>query len=593
MNKNKIVALIEAGAGAWNKWKASVPKNSCILDGVELTGLNLDGIDFSGLSMRRVRITRCSLKGAKLISTDLSFSILENSELAGAKFIAAVMENTCFSKCGIVGASFLTAAVKGAVFERMDLRRHDLRSFNLCDLSLAHCNLEQQNLAHLNLTGINLQGASLRNADLTNANFTKAKLQGADLQGAKLQHIVLRQADVRDVSLRGQNLTHADCTGAKLTNCDLREANITHGKLAASDITGSKLWKIQSDNWDISGIECRYAYWDQAGNQKTTYGKHEFERIYAEKITIELSYPYRLMGTELATLPIFIEHLEATFWGIVMRLKTVEDVAGGARVTLIVEEPGNYFPAELRDELQKEASKVQMAQLTMRRNVLMQNQLKEEIANIKEKFWPRLLELSADNEREQVRNLTVVFMDLKGFSQWADDELSDKLALFRGLTKPILNKWQAGYPNMEGDSLRVTFHNASAGLACACMMRSVLTAAGFEVRIGVALGQVTVIHNEITDISDIEGSSISMAARLEAVAKPGQVLATEKIRHYADRKGLFDFDLVRTPLSKSIGDKKAGDIVECYAVEMHEAAQDIILPEASAANVHALGVSKK
>jgi class 3 adenylate cyclase len=254
----------------------------------------------------------------------------------------------------------------------------------------------------------------------------------------------------------------------------------------------------------------------------------------------------------------------------------VEDVPGGARVTLVVEEPGRHRPSELKQELQKEATKIQMAQLALRRNGVLQGQLKEEVANIKERFWPRLLELSAENEREQVRNLTVVFMDLKGFSQWSDDELSDKLALFRGLVKPILKKWHAGYPNMEGDSLRVTFRNASAGLACACMMRGVLTAAGFEVRTGVELGEVTVVHNEITDISDLEGSSINMAARLEAVAAPGQVLATEKIRHYADHKGLFEFKPVKARLAKSIGSREAGDVVACYAVEMRAQAADLI-----------------
>lgn len=568
MNKNDLVQLIQSGPQTWNKWKASSAKDIRILDGVELTDLTLDNIDFSGMSLQGVTINRCSLKNAKFISANLSHSNLRGNDFSGARFIAAGLAGADLSDSLVAGASFLTATVRGARLDRIDFRGHDLRSLDLRRTSLVMSNLEGQALENFDLSGVNLEGANLSKACLTNANLTGANLQQAKLFDAQLQGAVFRKANLDGVDLHGQGLSGLDFESAQLTNCDLHEANLKGANLANCDITGSHLWKIQATGWNIAGIKCREAAWGKSANKKTHYRNHEFERIYAENTTIELSYPYRLIGTELATLPILIEHLEATFWGIVLRLKSIEDVAGGARVTLVVEEPGKHRPSELKLELQKEADKIHMAQLSLRRNTALQAQLKEEIANIKEKFWPRLLELSAEHEREHVRNLTVVFMDLKGFSQWGDDELSDKLSLFRGLVKPLLNKWQGGYPNMEGDSLRVTFRNASAGLACACMMRSVLTAAGFEVRVGVELGDVTVVHNEVTDISDLEGTSISMAARLEAVAEPGQVLASEKIRHYADRKGLFEFTPIKAKLHKSIGSKSAGDAVDCYAVEM-------------------------
>src|SRR5690606_10459081 len=166
---------------------------------------------------------------------------------------------------------------------------------------------------------------------------------------------------------------------------------------------------------------------------------------------------------------------------------------------------------------------------------------KEKIAAIREEFWPRLLELAADHERQQVRNLTILFMDLKGFSRWKDEELSEKLSLFRGLVKPILKKWEAGHPNMEGDSLRVTFKNVTVGLSCACMIRNVLTAAGLQLRIGVELGEVSVVDNEVTGVPDLEGVAVSMAARLEAAAEPGEILVSQKIYHYGKRSGLFKF----------------------------------------------------
>ena len=176
------------------------------------------------------------------------------------------------------------------------------------------------------------------------------------------------------------------------------------------------------------------------------------------------------------------------------------------------------------------------------------------------------MELAAEHEQERVRNLTIVFMDLKGFSRWGDEERSEKLSLFRGLLKPILKKWRGSFPNMEGDSLRITFRNASVGLACACMISKVLTAAGFQLRLGVDLGEVAIVHNEVTEQADLEGSAVALAARLEAVAEPGEVLATEMVKHYADQKGIFEFKSRQIKLAKSVGTKNAGDIIECHSI---------------------------
>jgi class 3 adenylate cyclase len=54
------------------------------------------------------------------------------------------------------------------------------------------------------------------------------------------------------------------------------------------------------------------------------------------------------------------------------------------------------------------------------------------------------------------------------------------------------------------------------------MLRNVRVAAGFELRIGLELGEVSVIHNAVTNQPDLEGTAVSMAARIEASAKPGE-----------------------------------------------------------------------
>ena len=577
MDKERIIQELKKGARVWNNWRKHKAIGDLNLDGVELTHMDFDEYDLSKVSIRNARITHCSFKFSDLISTNFEGSLLTSNNFLGAKLIAANFTGCDLSNSILYNANMLTAITRNAKLENIDFKGHDIGGLILKDISLAGSNLEGQQLARVDLSNSNLEGVNFQGADLSNAILSGTKLMNASFKNAKLSGALFKAADLTGIDLSNMDLSKTDFTGANLSNCDLRESNLTKAKLARSNITGTKLWKITSAGWNISDILCSYAYWDKTGKEKTVYRTHEFERIFAEAITIELRYPYRLADHELATLPIFIEHLTAVNWGIILRLKSISDVAGGASVQFVVEEVGGHNPTELKAQLQAEADRIQMAQLSLRTNTQLHLQLKEKIASIREEFWPRLLELAADHEKDQIRNLTILFMDLKNFSKWADDELSEKLSLFRGLVKPILKKWSADHPNMEGDSLRVTFKNATAGLSCACMMRNVLNAAGFELRIGVELGEVAVIHNEITDILDLEGVAVSMAARLEAAAEPGEVLVSHKIRHYAERSDLFRFIPKRVPLKKGIGSIEQGEYIECFAVEATKNLQETLV----------------
>ncbi len=561
-------ALIEQGAKAWNLWRSQNPSIKPILDGLALENKCLDGIDFSDLSMRNVSIHQCQMANSLFLSTNLKNSNLQNNNFSGARFIASCLDYADLSHCNFSRATLLTATVRGACLDYIDFRGHDLRSLDLRETSLANCNLEGQLFANMDLSAINFKSSNLNNADLSFANLAGSNLKNCDLINAKINSTNFNKCNLTAVNLSNRNLEKMNFSLAILKDCDFRESNLSDCNFSHSDLSGAKLWRVKNTHWKISHIQCEYAFWDQYAHEKTVYRKHEFERIYGEASTIELKYPVALMAGELATLPIFIEHLEATYWGTTVRLKEVQEIAGGALVRLVIRENGSYHPAELKNEMQEEANRIHQAQLALRNKFDLRKQLKEKMAEVKEYFWPRLLEMAAENESEKIRNLTIVFMDLKGFSKWKDDELSDKLSLFRGLLKPILKKWEATYPNMEGDSLRVTFRNATAGLQCACMMRDVLKAAGFEVRVGVELGEVTVLHNEVTDLSDLEGSAVIMASRLESIAIPGQVIVTDKVRHYTDSQGLFVYSSVNLTLNKSIGDKNPGDIIGCYSVDI-------------------------
>ncbi|MCF6194025.1 MAG: pentapeptide repeat-containing protein, partial [Kangiellaceae bacterium] len=478
------------------------------------------------------------------------------------------LKNTVFRQCQLKGINFLTAQFNQTTIVNTDLSHIDLQSINLRGITLDGCDLRKQNLAGKDLSHASLRQADLRGADLTKAIFNHANLQSALMAATLVKDCQFKQTDLSLVNLSALDLSGSNLQSANLHSCNLSGTNLSDTNLSQANITDTILFNINTIGWDISALICEHAYWDQGATTKTTYAVNEFERKNEEYLTIDLKYDFRLTANEIATLPILIEHLQARHWGVSLRLKSVLDVAGGAMVKLVVDEVGNYSVGELEKSLKEEASKIQNAQLAMRADKNMQRELREAVSGIKEKFWPRLLELAAEYEIDQVRNFCVLFIDLKGFTQWSSTTISERLSLFRGLLKPILAKWNASYPNMEGDSLRATFKSARSAVECAWMIRHVLVAAEFELRIGIDLGEVTIVHNEVTEQSDLEGTAVSMASRLESMAESGHIYVSEKVKHYAEQQtSRFRFTPIKSQLTKNIGSKIAGDWIEVYDIE--------------------------
>jgi uncharacterized protein YjbI with pentapeptide repeats/class 3 adenylate cyclase len=566
--------LINRGPAVWNQWRKKNAGSYPQLDGIELLNLDLTGIDFSGISLCHAIINHCNLVSASFISARLHEANLQNNNFTSARMIAAELNDADLSGCVLTNANILTASVRGARFDGVDFKGHDMQALDLRGVSFRGANLSHQYLARSDLSTTVLDGCTLLNSDLSYANLHAGSLINVDLSSVKLQGANFSKANLSKVNFSKNTLEDVNFEEAILHDCDFRQTVVKRCNLRKSDMTGCLFWEVDSIDWTLSDVTCSYAYWDKQGKQKSYYGKHDFERIYSDTLTLDLRYPFRMSAAEISTLPILIEHLQASQWGTSIRLKSIKDYAGGSLVTLSIDEISAYQPSELREALQREANYIQMAQIAMRQDIQLQRTLREELATIKENFWPRLLELASENERQVVRNLTIIFMDLTGFSRWKDDELAHKLALFRGLVKPVLQRWNAGHPNMEGDSLRVTFKNATVALACACMLRNVLVAAGFALRIGVELGEVSIVHNVVTNQPDLEGTAVSMAARLEAAAEPGEILATDKVKFHADHRGYFDFSPRHVALKKGIGDRRPGEGVECYAVTMIKAIED-------------------
>jgi adenylate cyclase len=97
-----------------------------------------------------------------------------------------------------------------------------------------------------------------------------------------------------------------------------------------------------------------------------------------------------------------------------------------------------------------------------------------------------------------------------------------------------------------GDGINASFATASAAIATAIDIQRAVAAYGrrrdavaeFDVRIGIAVGEI--VHED----GDDHGVAVIEAARLEALAEPGEILATELVARLGARRARAVFESV-------------------------------------------------
>ncbi len=131
------------------------------------------------------------------------------------------------------------------------------------------------------------------------------------------------------------------------------------------------------------------------------------------------------------------------------------------------------------------------------------------------------------------RLAAVLAADVVGYSALMDhnrDQTLKALKTFREDTlMPALAEHGGRLIKSMGDGWIVEFRSASNAAECAISIQSAQKRADIQLRIGVHTGEV------ITDGEDIFGDGINIAARLEALAEPGQILLSDTGHNSLDR----------------------------------------------------------
>ena len=123
---------------------------------------------------------------------------------------------------------------------------------------------------------------------------------------------------------------------------------------------------------------------------------------------------------------------------------------------------------------------------------------------------------------------TVLFTDIVGSTQRAsalgDHEWGRLLDDHDRVSAQHVDRWRGRLVKSTGDGLLATFDGPGRAVACALDLRAALRPFGVEIRAGLHTGEI-----ELRAADDIGGIAVHIAARIQALAADGEVLASRTV----------------------------------------------------------------
>jgi uncharacterized protein YjbI with pentapeptide repeats len=473
---------IRMGVAVWNAWRDSHPDLDADLTGADLSRMDISEVDLTRAFLTEADLTNAVLRWANLKRAHLNKAKLAEADLSGADLTWATLGDADLAGAALNGAKLIEAHLEGASLRRAvlweaDLSRARLDGVDLANAYLSRANFSDAHLADANLAEANLAGANLRDADLTNSHLCGANLTGADLKQADLTESNLANANLSNANLaeasifRGDlsnavlaraELHHANLRRANLSAADLRSANLQRANLDGANLTNTRLWETQRAGWSIQGVICECAYWDEEASVPTCYAPGEFERLYSEQTCIELFYEGGVSTFELNTLPALLHHLASLHPNSNIRLKSIEETGGGARISISVGDAD----AETADKIKADAMNVYQAQLALRDKETERLQIERDY--IERLFLGKLVPAMLTAATPQnVFNAPVTGMVIAGGESRVDlhQTINDNSALLALLEKMIDRRADLNLAAPEASRLETELHSAKAELA--------------------------------------------------------------------------------------------------------------------------------
>jgi class 3 adenylate cyclase len=143
-------------------------------------------------------------------------------------------------------------------------------------------------------------------------------------------------------------------------------------------------------------------------------------------------------------------------------------------------------------------------------------------------FVARLQPSESQPGRHDRAMATLLFTDIAGSTERAS-ELGDRawrdlLDVHNERSRRRVREFDGRLVKLTGDGMLATFDGPGRGIVCAATLRSDLERIGVQIRAGLHVGEIELLED------DVGGMAVHIAARVMALAEPGEILVSRTMR---------------------------------------------------------------
>ena len=131
---------------------------------------------------------------------------------------------------------------------------------------------------------------------------------------------------------------------------------------------------------------------------------------------------------------------------------------------------------------------------------------------------------------------TVLFTDIVGSTRgkpgWATGAWKDLVMQHHGIVRSALERWRGVENDTAGDGFYATFDGPARAIRCALEVTVGVRDLGIEIRSGVHTGECELMEGKLG------GITVSIGARVSALADPSEVLVSQTVKDLVAGSGL-------------------------------------------------------
>lgn len=233
-DKPKITdKILKAVFSNHNEWLETQENNklASILSMYDIRGYSFADLDLSFLNFSYTDLTGCNFKNTRCFHTNFKYANCSETNFSNASLRGASIVSTDFTKSIMREIDLCNTSIKSANFSQADLLEGKFIGSSFKKCLFTETNMVATSFNNAKIIECNLENADMRYSVFTNSNLYKCNLNQAKLDYVQAYKIIIKDSKMQEASAQNTNFTEGTISTTNINGLNLLSATLIRSNL--------------------------------------------------------------------------------------------------------------------------------------------------------------------------------------------------------------------------------------------------------------------------------------------------------------------------------------------------------------------------